>query len=510
MNYMYGNSENNIGKRILTILAILLVAAIAFVLCYRVEQVTNHFVVELGDEVSTDLSDYITGQEWAVKHSTLDLSGVQEHRTGTFTAVVTHGWQTFTYEIIIQDTKAPKIKVVDMTFYVAADREYDLRHFTMEVRDASEQVYLTVPGDVEGTTQDFICFEEYGEAEFVLTATDMYGNSSSVTIPVYVDTAPEIEGVKECYIAVGSEPDFCNEVYAYDDFDGDLTGDIVVDEKELDCDKVGDYEITYYVEDGFGISTEESCVVHVMEETKIAELIATRTINRQEAYIVGVRNKYSTGAVKTATIQEQMDYVLPCLVHIRIGKSGGAYVGSGFIIDITDEYVYIGSNKHVLTFGGDRQVYFYDGAMATFEVVDMDEVTDTGVAKVRIEDIPQDTMAHLMSVNVSREAWERVDREEVPLFFQLLGSNGVEYSRTGSELGYDTEFNIVSIPTLRVTLRLEPGNSGSAIFDYEGNLIGIAVGAVTNPGKYVHYYAIGAEHLVRLYESATGNFLYKD
>lgn len=507
---MYGNSENNIGKRILIIVAVLLAVVIAFVLCYRVEPVTDCFVVELGDEVSTDLSDYIKGQKWAVNHSTLDLSGVNEKETGTFTAVVKHGWQTFSYEIIIQDTKAPQIKVEDTFFYVAGEREYDLDYFVKEVLDASEQVYLTVPGKTEGTTKDFICFEEYGETEFVLTATDMYDNSSSVTIQVYVDTAPQLEGVKECYVAVGSKTDFCEEVYAYDEFDGDLTGDIVVDDKEVNCKKPGDYEITYRVEDGFGIETEESCMVHVMEEEEIAELIATRTINWKNEYIVGVRNKYSAGAMKMETIEEQMDYVLPCLVHIRIAKSGGAYIGSGFIIDITDEYVYIGSNKHVFTFAGDRLAYFYDGTCVPFEVVDMDEATDTGIAKIRIEDIPKETMVNLMSVNVSREAWEKVDREEVPLFFQLLGSNGLEYSRTGSELGYDMEFDVVSIPTLRVTIRLEPGNSGSAILDYEGNLIGIAVGAVTNPGKYVHYYAIGAEHLVKLYESATGNFLYKD
>ena len=39
--------------------------SLVFYFCYRVEPVTDRFVIELGDPVSEDLYDYITGMDWA-------------------------------------------------------------------------------------------------------------------------------------------------------------------------------------------------------------------------------------------------------------------------------------------------------------------------------------------------------------------------------------------------------------------------------------------------------------
>lgn len=491
--------ENNIWKYIGRIAAFILVITLGLLVCYiDVAPARKGFVVELGEKISTDLSDYLVGMEWAVEFSELDLTAVNEEKTGTYTAIVKHGWQTFYYEVIIQDTIAPKISILDKTFFVQQEKEYNPEHFIMSVKDASDIITLTVSKYGEAKRSDTICFEKLGDDKITIMATDINGNSSEVSVRICVDTPPVFDGIKECYVALGTEPDFINEIYAYDEKNGDVTGNIVVDETQLNCDKVGDYDITYYVEDYFGLSTESVCKVHVLEDDEIKKCISNGQINRDDSHVLGI-----TGIdyyVEKGVVERQIENVVPMLVNIRINYDSKVATGGGCILDITNEYVYIGSNRHVLDYNGDMYVYFFDGTKAPYEVVVMDDKTDMGIIRVSISDIQGDTIGQLKCVKINENAWERISTEEVPLFFCLMGKDGMEYSRVGLDMGYSMNYKKVSVPVLQVSMRLEPGNSGSAIFDYEGNLIALATGQKVNPGKYVHYYAVGAKNLVRLYE----------
>ena len=84
-------------------------AAAFYLHIYKVEPAFSEMICEYGDLVSGDIGDYLTGTDWSVHLGELDLSRVDTEHTGTYQAVVYHGWEQFTYQVTIQDTVAPEI-----------------------------------------------------------------------------------------------------------------------------------------------------------------------------------------------------------------------------------------------------------------------------------------------------------------------------------------------------------------------------------------------------------------
>ena len=104
-------------------------------LVYRVEPAFSTVVYELGQEVSSDVGDYLTGTDWSVGTAQLDLSEVDESRAGSYQAVVHHGSSAFQYEIVIQDTVPPKILSAEGPVYLALGREYGTDALVAGVED---------------------------------------------------------------------------------------------------------------------------------------------------------------------------------------------------------------------------------------------------------------------------------------------------------------------------------------------------------------------------------------
>ena len=67
-----------------------------------------------------------------------------------------------------------------------------------------------------------------------------------------------------------------------------------------------------------------------------------------------------------------------------------------------------------------------------------------------------------------------------------------------------SEFQLSPVPSLKNTLRLVHGNSGSALFDMSGNLIGMGMGTGTGPGYGgTWYYAVPVSDVIEVYETGT-------
>ena len=93
---------------------------------------------------------------------------------------------------------------------------------------------------------------------------------------------------------------------------------------------------------------------------------------------------------------------------------------------------------------------------------------------------------------------------------QIMGKDGLRYTRTGESTYYRSGvFGLQSIPMLEASVKLVSGNSGSAIVDYEGNLIAMATGVHRENGVYT-YHNVGLGHIIEIYEDVTGNILYKE
>lgn len=501
------------SKKIWIIIGIIVwvIAAVTvtFYFCYRVRQVTERMVFELGDKVSEDLHDYIDGFEFAVTRSELDLSGVKQDKVGEYEAVLTHGWQEFTYAIIIEDTTAPELTLKEEQIYLKLGAEYDSDKFVEEVQDVSGSVELELKAaDGEKTGSGEISFAECGTYKVTVTATDPSGNRSRESLEVVVDTAPVILGMPEYYIAVGSRVDYLEGITAEDTLDGDVTDTVEVDTDDLDTTVAGDYEIIYTATDDYGLVTEEPWTIHVMEKTDLQEAINTHRINRHEQQIVGAYNLYDAGYYETDDVDYIQEVMEPTMVVVLLPNVSR---GSGFILEITDEYVLVCTNRHVVKDKETVEICFHEGSKETGTVVAGDKTLDIALVEVKREDISEELMNTLMTVHIDMSYWESLENEEpISLCFRTLNENGsIWRDKDGIMLEKEgvSEYKSNVVMT-KANMGVFAGSSGSAIFDGHGNLIAMIMGHEYHNSKWVWDWGVRLTDIMSFYYQTYNRQLY--
>ena len=90
------------------------------------------------------------------------------------------------------------------------------------------------------------------------------------------------------------------------------------------------------------------------------------------------------------TMEAVLEQALPSVVQIYHGTpEGGHTAGSGFIMEMTDDTVYLCTNRHVIAKYDDWDVYFYDGTCIPGSKAGTDDVYDVGVVAVDRTAIPK-------------------------------------------------------------------------------------------------------------------------
>lgn len=488
-----------------SIAGVIVVIGLAFLIMWPVKPLYESMTLELGEEVSVLPEDYVSGVTWSVNLTEIDVSGVDEDLPGEYEAYALHGSKTYTYTILIEDTKAPEIMPKDAMIYLASGREYTAEDLIQSVEDAAKEISLQVKTD-KGLSDTFT-YDEIGDYSLSVVATDPSQNETKLDVEFIIDTAPVLDGVQNCYVTPGSEQDLMERVTATDDVDGEMTGQVELDESGVDWETEGAYEISYAVTDQYGLETIETTTVNVVPQDELESMIATRQINWRTELISGAVNKYDAGVGTLDTVEEQAEYMLPAIVHLFIPINSGNILsafGSGYITYIDEEYVYICSNEHVMKYKDTGTTYFYDGTTAEYEVLYKDAEKDAAVARIKRADIEEETMDNLIYVHVDETAVATAEQGGTDIFMVLVGEKGYQTTRTGETIGMTSEFQLSPVPSLKNTLRLVHGNSGSALFDMSGNLIGMGMGTGTGPGYGgTWYYAVPVSDVIEVYETGT-------
>ncbi len=494
------------GRRTGFILAVLFLLAAGglyfYFRVYRVEPVFTEITYEYGDAVSRDITDYLAGTDWSVHLGELDLSGVDESETGTYEAVVIHGREEYVYRITIQDTVPPEILWKEGQIYLAADRDCTVTDVITGVRDADREAEAFF---LEGNDAlDEIRFGSVGEYTLEIGARDRAGNEARGEVRVIVDTPPAFEGIHDFYVVPGSEPDYQEKVAARDDVDGDLTESIRIDDSDVELDREGSYTLRYLAQDSYGLETVEEALVMVGSPEEIQELIGHRQIDYRVDCILGAPNIYDGGGSEYEDMEETLEYMRPALVQLYHGLGRGGYSsGSGYIVEIAEDAVYICTNNHVVEKYEDWDIYFYDGTKLHGEAVGVSEIYDVGVAKVAREDVPEELLDRLMTVHIDRTYWESLDDQEIELALERVDrEGGLLHKSMGNLIKIKQEFDWYEyLPHTEVTIELVHGDSGSAVLDGYGNLIGMAFAYSVEP---VRYWCIPLDGILSCYEEITG------
>lgn len=284
------------------------VGALSLGACGKAElkPLAEQIEVELGSSLDENVTAYVALDEKAAKEATLDLSAVDTNKTGTYKASVAYKEQTAAFEVVVKDTTAPEVTLVDKVT-VAAGTPLHAKDVIAEVTELSgkvtavfenaepemaKQTEATETLEVEATempeteaaaevvqskeepetfmvgavtcTDDTTVFGSVGAYDVLLTVVDASGNETEVKVSVIVGEAPEFFGIEDLTVTVGTERvDYLEGVTATDYKGTDITDRIACDAALVNLDAVGTYEILYQVtdEEGFGAEEKASVVV---------------------------------------------------------------------------------------------------------------------------------------------------------------------------------------------------------------------------------------------------------
>lgn len=515
MDYGYTGSAQTNRKRGRLRRTVLWAAVIVSAVCagafffyaaaYRVRPAFSAVTYELGDAVSVAAEDYLLGTEWSVRLGEVDVSQVDAGHIGTYPLFVRHGREEFCFEIVIADTQPPEISSREGVIYLAEGRPYAPEDLIAGVRDADSRVMLSVRKDGEESAA--VCYDCTGRYQCDVVARDFSGNQSVVSVPVVVDGAPVLEGVENIYIALGNEFDYLSQVTAWDETDGDLTDRIAVDDGGVLLSREGTYRLTYRVEDNFGIDCVSYADVTVVSEENLQEMIGTRCISRESTKIIGAANPYDAGASEGDDIQEALEYVRPALVQLYVGSESNYNAGSGYIMEITDSTVYICSNRHVVEKHDSWNVYFYDGTRAEGVSLGCSNSFDVGVVAVARDRLPEKLQKELMTVHIDQTYWSELNDQRIDVGLERVDrKGGILHVSTGTLIKVKQHFAWYDRKEhTEVTLKLDHGDSGSAVLDGHGNLIGMAYAYSTSPRRY---WCIPLDGILECYQEITGRSVY--
>lgn len=216
-----------------------------------------------------------------------------------------------------------------------------------------------------------------------------------------------------------------------------------------------------------------------------------------------------TGITENMSLEETLAYLRPTAVQLYHATEGGGYTAaSGFLIEMTEDRLYICTNRHVIWDYDDWDVFFYEGTKACGRKTGVSGRYDVGVVEVENSQLTDELLRNLMTVHIDLEYWEQLGTKEVDIGLLRVGQNGdILYTTEGKLLRKETEF-LWGDGEKETELKIEQndGDSGSAVFDRQGNLVSMVFGISHDAGGDRNW-GIPLRAIVESYQEITGRDL---
>lgn len=168
--------------------------------------------------------------------------------------------------------------------------------------------------------------------------------------------------------------------------------------------------------------------------------------------------------------------------------------GSGIIIAEDGDYIYIATNNHVISNSQKITITFSDDSAVEGEVQGADESSDLAVVKVKLSDLSDTTLSTIKVATIGDSTKVKVGDSAV-----VIG-NAMGYGQsvtTGVISALNREVSIqaddgttISNKLMQTDAAVNPGNSGGALLNMNGEVIGIV------SAKYVNTNAEGLGYAI--------------
>ena len=191
----------------------------------------------------------------------------------------------------------------------------------------------------------------------------------------------------------------------------------------------------------------------------------------------------------TSDVSEIAENVLPAIVQVtNVGlteyqtffgtmQQETTSAGSGIIISQDDDYIYIATNNHVVSGAETLTITFNDGEAVEGTIKGTDSSCDLAVVAVAVADIPSDTLS-VIKVATLGDSDSTVVGEAAIVIGNALGygtsvTTGIISAKDREVSITDEEGNLVTNSLIQTDAAVNPGNSGGALLNATGEVIGI-------------------------------------
>ncbi|MEE1027674.1 MAG: trypsin-like peptidase domain-containing protein [Agathobacter sp.] len=153
--------------------------------------------------------------------------------------------------------------------------------------------------------------------------------------------------------------------------------------------------------------------------------------------------------------------------------------GSGFIIDQTDEYIYIATNNHVVADSESIKVQFVDEKVVEAEIRGTDPSDDLAIVQVKVKDIPEETLGVIKVATLAEEDEIAVGGAAIAIGNALGYGQSVTtgvisaLGRSVTTQDSSTGEVVTNSNLIQTDAAINPGNSGGALLNSQGKVIGI-------------------------------------
>lgn len=217
-----------------------------------------------------------------------------------------------------------------------------------------------------------------------------------------------------------------------------------------------------------------------------------------------------TEGIQTENLgQPDIDAFKSFVVNLVSQNETGKISGSGFIAEITEDTVYICTNQHVIQSADTWTVTFGDGTQAEGEKLGCSQMFDVGVVKVEKGRIAAETVEKLQPVKVDLEEWCKA-RDNADSHVTVKVYRAGEEGLTG-ECQEGTVESVMApfeygngLNHTKMDIILESGDSGSAVFDENGNLFSMVVGVTYEEDSKPARWGIPLTSVITSYKEITG------
>lgn len=158
--------------------------------------------------------------------------------------------------------------------------------------------------------------------------------------------------------------------------------------------------------------------------------------------------------------------------------------GSGIIISQDNEYLYIASNNHVVSGAETLTITFNDGSAVPATVKGTDASVDLAVVAVALSDIEEETMDSIKVATLGESDDLQVGESSVVIGNALGYGQSVTtgvISALSREVQLEDEYgNVVTSTLMQTDAAVNPGNSGGALLNMNGEVVGIVSAKYTD------------------------------